>query len=181
MFLAALLLLFAASTSAQAPTSSREHAVFCGGETDVATVERYFSDLRRALTSSAPRTRFNAFVGHRFGIRNVRGRTLYFNLRDVGWITPGRISIEEWREISRRGARRLEQMGAVTVTAPISLLDRQYRRAELHHHHRGSQLNRPELTKGGSHSDWTRGARHVPGTEGGKSVTVTIFRGWLLQ
>lgn len=111
MWLAALLLLSAASTSGQAPGSSREQAVSCGGETDVATVERYFSGLRRALTNAGPRTRFNAFVGNRFGVRNARGRTLYFNVRDVGSVTPGRISIQEWREISRRGARSLQNAG----------------------------------------------------------------------
>ena len=111
MSLAALLLLFAAPASAQAPASSPEQAVYCGGETDVATVERYFSDLRRALRNSAPRTRFNAFVRNTFGVRSVRGRTLYFNVGDIGSVTPGRISIREWREISRRGARSLQGAG----------------------------------------------------------------------
>lgn len=111
MSLGALLLLFVASTSAQAPASSREQVVSCGGETGVATVERYFSDLRRALRNSAPRTRFNAFVDNTFCVRNARGRTLYFNVRGVGSVTPGRISIQEWREISRRGARSLQNAG----------------------------------------------------------------------
>ena len=111
MSLAAILLLVVAPASAQAPASAREQVVFCGGETDAATVERYFSDLRRVLTSSAPRTRFNVFVHDRFGVRNARGRTLYFNLSDVGSVSPGRINIEEWREISRRGARSLQNAG----------------------------------------------------------------------
>ncbi len=111
MLLATLLLLSAVSTSAQTPVSPRGEVVYCGGETDVATVERYFSALRRALANSVPRARFNAFVSDTFGVRSARGRTLYFNVRDVGSVTPGRISIREWKEISRRGARSLNNAG----------------------------------------------------------------------
>ena len=97
------------SALAQAP--SRPGPVYCGGVTDVATVERYFSDLRQALSKSAPKSRFNRFVDGTFGVRSSRGHTLYFNVEDVGSVTPRRISVEEWREISRRGARSLQNAG----------------------------------------------------------------------
>ncbi len=99
-----------AAPGAQALPSGSE-MVICGGETDVATVDRYFADLREALMKSAPKTRFNAFVDTPFGIRSRPGRTLYFNAKDVGSITPGRISIREWREITRRGAQSLQNAG----------------------------------------------------------------------
>jgi hypothetical protein len=111
MFLAALLLHLAAPDSAQATAPAPGQTVYCGGTTDVATVERYFSDLRQALASSAPRARFNDFVGNHFGTTSARSRTLHFRLRDIGWVTPGRISIREWQEISRRGARSLHNAG----------------------------------------------------------------------
>lgn len=111
MFLHVLPLLWAALATTD-DSASRGQAVFCGGETNVATVENYFSELDRALTNPVVyRPRFNGFVGDRFGIRDARGRTLYFNVSEVGLVSPGRISIEEWREISRRGARGLRNAG----------------------------------------------------------------------
>jgi hypothetical protein len=106
-----LSLLSAAPTSAQMRATSRVDPVHCGGVTDVATVKRYFSDLRQALTKSSPKNRFNEFVQGTFGVRSSRGHTLYFNVKDFGSVTPGRISIREWREISRRGARSLHNVG----------------------------------------------------------------------
>ena len=85
--------------------------VDCGGRTDVATVHRYFAALEQALESGGPRTRFNAFVDRSFGVTSRGGRTLYFNVKDIGSVTPGRISLSEWREISRRGARSLNNAG----------------------------------------------------------------------
>jgi hypothetical protein len=55
--------------------------------------------------------RFNTFVDATFGVRSRSGRTLYFNVKDVGSVTPGRITVAEWREISRRGARSLNNAG----------------------------------------------------------------------
>lgn len=105
----AIALVVSACTRPQ--SSVAEQVVYCGGETDVATVERYFSDLRRALDESAPPTRFNAFVDETFGITEAGGRTLYFKLENIGAVTPARISIGEWQEISRRGARNLSGAG----------------------------------------------------------------------
>src|SRR5438552_2993137 len=113
MWLARLLpsiLLCIAPAGAQSQTSS-QRGVYCGGEIDVGTVERYFSDLRRALGSSAPNTRFNSFVDTRFGVTNARGKTLYFNVKDVGSVTPGWITVQEWQEISRRGGQSLHGAG----------------------------------------------------------------------
>jgi hypothetical protein len=86
-------------------------AVYCGGKTDVATVERYFSGLRHVLETSGPKTRFNQYVASQFGVRSRRGHTLYFNVKDIGAVTPARITIDEWREISRRGAEGLQNAG----------------------------------------------------------------------
>ena len=105
------ILLCVASTGAQSQASSQRAAVYCGGGIEVGTVERYFSDLRQALAESAPNTRFNSFVDTRFGVTNARGKTLYFNLKDVGAVTPGWITVQEWREISRRGSRSLHEAG----------------------------------------------------------------------
>lgn len=108
----AVLIACAAGASAEPQTdTSKDTALFCGGKTDVVTVERYFSDLRDALAKPGPMRRFNAFVEPTFGIRSKSGHTLYFNLKDIGSVTPGRISIAEWREISRRGARSLNNAG----------------------------------------------------------------------
>lgn len=109
-----LLLCLALNGVADAETRPSAHgdpAVFCGGETDVPTVEAYFSGLRRALDGVGPRTRFNQFVASQFGVRGKRGRTLYFNVKDIGTVTPSRITVREWREISRRGARSLQNAG----------------------------------------------------------------------
>lgn len=99
-----------AAASAQ-PQSTKGTVVYCGGTTDVATVERYFSDLRDALARPGPLKRFNAFVAPTFGVRSKSGRTLYFNLKEIGSVTPGWISIAEWREISRKGPGSLNNAG----------------------------------------------------------------------
>lgn len=110
----ALAMLVACTAGANAESRnnpSEDEVVFCGGKTDVVTVERYFSELRDALAKPGPTKRFNAFVGPTFGTRSRSGRTLYFNVKDIGSVTPGRISIAEWREISRRSARSLNNAG----------------------------------------------------------------------
>jgi len=100
------------SASGEARSSSKQsETIYCGGETDVATVERYFSDLQHALAKNAPKARFNKFVAQEFGVRSKRGHTLYFKVRDIGSVTPSRITIREWQEISRRGARSLNDAG----------------------------------------------------------------------
>lgn len=108
-----LLLLSASASeghgSANALASSK---VSCGGITDVATVERYFADLRLALAQAGPKRPFNKLVADEFGVRSKRGYyTLYSNTRDVVSVTPSRITLQEWREISRRGSRSLQNAG----------------------------------------------------------------------
>ena len=111
MVLAAFLLQLAAPAGAQADAPLPDGLVECGGTTTLAAVERYFLDLLRALATPGPPARFNRFVSDRFRIRDGRGRTLTFNLSEVGSVTPGRISIREWQEISRRGAESLRGAG----------------------------------------------------------------------
>jgi hypothetical protein len=110
-----LMLSLALSAAADAektrPSMHGRAAVYCGGKTDVATVEAYFTGLQRALDEGGHRTRFNQFVASRFGVRTERGRTLYFKVTDIGAVTPSRITIGEWKEISRRGARSLQNAG----------------------------------------------------------------------
>lgn len=84
---------------------------YCGGEISVATIERYFSDLQQALAKTGPQGRFNDFVADQFGVSSKRGHLLYFKARDLGSVTPSRITLREWREISRRGARSLNDAG----------------------------------------------------------------------
>ncbi|MEO5775043.1 MAG: hypothetical protein ABIQ32_13135 [Sphingomicrobium sp.] len=88
-----------------------ENRVSCGGVTDVATVERYFADLRQALAKTGPKRRFNMFVNDKFGVRSKEGDMVYFKVRDIGSVSPGYITVREWKEISRRGARSLENAG----------------------------------------------------------------------
>ena len=91
------------------PTPS--DAVYCGGETTRAATELYFKDLRSALSEATPNRRFNQFVGERFGIRSEQGKSIWFDLADFDAITPGKITLEEWREISSRGPDQLQNAG----------------------------------------------------------------------
>lgn len=110
----ALLLGLALNGAANAeprPSTHGNSVVFCGGETDVATIDAYFSNLRRALRESGPKNRFNQFVASQFGVRGKRGHTLYFNVKDIGAVTPSRVTVREWKEISRRGRQSLQNAG----------------------------------------------------------------------
>jgi hypothetical protein len=110
--LPSLLALLATSAASQPrPTAPIESLVSCGGITDVGTIARYFSDLQEALAKTGPKTRFNMFVDDEFGVRSKQGHTLYFRVRDIRSVTPGRISISEWQEISKRGAASLQNAG----------------------------------------------------------------------
>jgi hypothetical protein len=109
LLIAGFLSLSLSSTPALA--SSSGNSTYCGGQVEVAVVERYFSDLKRALEQPGPKARFNLFVDTQFGVRSKAGRTLYFNLKDIGSVKPGRISVQEWQEISRRGAQSLNDAG----------------------------------------------------------------------
>ena len=99
-----------AGASASAPRSGNE-VFYCGGETTNAVVASYFEKLGSALAESGPRDRFNQFVADRFAVRDSRGRELWFYLKDFNSITPGRITIEEWRHIKDRGPAKLEDAG----------------------------------------------------------------------
>lgn len=109
-------LLFVAVMATATPDEQKsgtagDSRVHCGGVTDVATVERYFSDLRQTLAKTGPGRRFNAFVNDDFGVRSKQGRTLYFKVSDIRSVTPAYVTVREWEEISRRGARTLENAG----------------------------------------------------------------------
>lgn len=97
--------------SPQAPISGPSDVVLCGGQTDLATVQRYFAELRAALAQPTPNSQFNRFVAPTFGIRSKTGTTLYYKMRDFRSITPGRIGLQEWQEISRRGPQDLRDAG----------------------------------------------------------------------
>lgn len=115
MFQTAQLLLVAVSATVT-PVQQRsgnlvDHPVYCGGVTDAATVDRYFAELRHTLAKTGPNRRFNVFVDDEFGVRSRRGRTIYFKVSDIHSVSPAYITIREWSEISRRGARSLENAG----------------------------------------------------------------------
>ena len=99
------------TASAPAESEGERDSYFCGGETDVATVQRFFSDLEKALAQPGPAKRFNRFVGTQLTVTTNHGRPIYFNVEDLGSVTPGRITIEEWQEIHRRGERSLHGAG----------------------------------------------------------------------
>jgi hypothetical protein len=96
---------------AVANAQAQPQSYSCGGTTDLATVERYFADLGQALAQPGLLSRFNRFVGAQFAVTPRRGPTLYFNLSDVGSVTPAYITVAEWREIHRRGERSLNGAG----------------------------------------------------------------------
>jgi hypothetical protein len=98
----------AASAGAPQP---RDEVFYCGGETTRGEVDRYFARLKAALNAKAPKSRFNEFVAPKFLITDQRGRTLYFDLEDFNSITPGRISLRDWQEISARGPNQIEDLG----------------------------------------------------------------------
>lgn len=102
--------LLVAGASASAPRSGNE-VFYCGGETTNFVVASYFERLESALAETGPRGRFNQFVADRFGVRDSRGRQLWFDLKEFNSITPGRITIEEWQHIKDRGPARLEDAG----------------------------------------------------------------------
>lgn len=99
------------ATTAPPERARTESPVFCGGETDVAIVRRWFSDLRDALAKPGPSRRFNKFVASRFSVRNSHGRSVYFDVSDVGSVTPRYITVRDWKEISRRGFSSLKSAG----------------------------------------------------------------------
>jgi hypothetical protein len=82
----------------------------CGGETDPATVQKYFSDLQFALRHHEDANTFNKFVHDNFSTIK-RGRYLRFNLRDVGAVTPSRIGLNDWKSMAERGSAKLEGVG----------------------------------------------------------------------
>lgn len=99
------------ATHAVPAQSAQGESYFCGGETELATVERYFSELEKALVQPGLLSRFNRFVAPRIALTDSRGRTINISVKDVGAVTPGRISVQEWREIQRRGRRSLHDAG----------------------------------------------------------------------
>lgn len=83
----------------------------CGGYTTRAEAQAYFARLKLALNAASPKSRFNEFVAPQFLITDASGRTLSFKRADFNSITPGRIRIEEWQEISARGLAAVEDLG----------------------------------------------------------------------
>ncbi len=98
------------AVSAGAPRP-RDEVYSCGGETTRGEVDQYFARLKAAIEAKSPKSRFNQFVGPQFSITDERGRNLTFNLQDFNAITPGRIRLEDWREISARGPEEVEGIG----------------------------------------------------------------------
>lgn len=106
-----LVLTCSGAATASSEKQSNSEVFYCGGETTRAAVELYFVNLRSALAENSPKSRFNQFVADRFGVRDTRGKTLWFDLKDFHSVTPGRIARDEWRQISNRGQDGLEDAG----------------------------------------------------------------------
>ena len=100
-----------AGIAQDSPKRSGADVVSCGGETTQAAIELYFKNLRSELSGAGPDRRFNQFVRERFGIRSEQGKPLWFDLTDFNAITPGKINLEEWKEISTRGPDKLVNAG----------------------------------------------------------------------
>lgn len=98
-------------TSWQTATGSPENGAIGMCNTTEAKVRDYFADLERALQHPEPLSQFNRFIAPRFFIGSKSGRYLYFDLEDVGAVTPSRISLDDWRKISSMGMRELQDAG----------------------------------------------------------------------
>ncbi|WP_086735400.1 hypothetical protein [Erythrobacter colymbi] len=109
--LALALLTGLALASSANSAGTGDEPIFCGGETTRAEAQAYFVRLDKALAADASKSRFNAFVAPIFGVTDARGRHLYFRRADFNSVTPGRIRIEEWRQISARGLKALRNAG----------------------------------------------------------------------
>jgi hypothetical protein len=87
----------------------KPETMYCGGEVSIASVNRYFNELKAALKSDAPQN-FNRFVNSDFStIRNER--YFMFRLKDVGAVTPARISRDDWQRIVECGTSKLDDAG----------------------------------------------------------------------
>jgi hypothetical protein len=98
----------AASAGAPQP---RDDVFYCDRETTKGKIEQYFARLKVALRATGPKSRFNEFVAPRFLVIDERGRDLEFDLEDFNSITPGRIRLADWREISARGPDEVDPIG----------------------------------------------------------------------
>ena len=109
--LAALSALCLAVSASAGTAKTAPDVFFCGGETTRAKAQAYFARLKLAVNATSPKSRFNEFVAPEFMITDSRGRTLSFKRADFNSVTPGRITLEEWRESSARGFAAVSDVG----------------------------------------------------------------------
>lgn len=107
----ALSALCLAVSASSGTASTPAEPLFCGLSTTHAKAAAYFARLKSALQATSPESRFNEFVAPQFTIIDATGRSLSFQRADFNSITPGRIRIEDWREISARGLAAVEGVG----------------------------------------------------------------------
>ena len=91
----------ATSDAIQLPSTS-VRMFRCGTQTSQEKAEAYFTDLAAALHHQSDPAQFNRFMAPSFSINSGGANTTY-NLADFRAITPDFVTIEEWREIERRG------------------------------------------------------------------------------
>ena len=85
-------------------------AVSCGGETTRAKAEEFFADLKEELAKAEANQSFIRFVAPSFWVRRSDKRTV-FDRADFNAVTPRFLTMDDWREIERRGLKDLENLG----------------------------------------------------------------------
>ncbi|RZI98518.1 MAG: hypothetical protein EON90_13070 [Brevundimonas sp.] len=96
--------------AAAAPPAEAEQPVeYCGGDMPVGTMDAYFARLARHLSTSSEPVPLSFYDDH-IGILED-GREVWFRTADMGPQARRLPSLEDWREISRRGAKSVHGAG----------------------------------------------------------------------
>lgn len=95
--------------SASAPTTEAA-TMYCGGQTTTRHVAAYFNRLAEHLAAESESVPME-FYDETFGVSSIDGESLFFDRAEMKPGARALPSLEDWREISRRGAERLHGAG----------------------------------------------------------------------
>ena len=94
---------------APSPPAPDDVPHWCGGDANPGVIETYFQQLESHLAKSEQAVPM-AFYGERFSVTSG-GRYLVFRRAEMGPGARALPSRDDWREISRRGAKGLDSVG----------------------------------------------------------------------